>query len=94
MTKAAIILEFPEPLAPYSPMILLGFYEEKYMNRQEEDEAVADAFVAPINEADKLTEEVGKTPAEEAREIIAEGAGKDAAKDPLPRFDVLYFSLF
>ena len=48
-------------LAPYSPMILPSFNEGKYMNRPKEDEDAVNAIVPPMNEADQLIKEAGKT---------------------------------
>ena len=55
--KAAHAPELPEPLTPYSPMILPDFDEEEYMNWPEEDEDAAYAIVASVNEAAQFTEE-------------------------------------
>ena len=38
----ALAPEYPEPLAPYLPMILPGFDEDEYVNRPKEDEATDD----------------------------------------------------
>ena len=55
--KAAHAPELPEPLTPYSPMILPDFDEEEYMTWPEEDEDAAYAIVASVNEAAQFTEE-------------------------------------
>ena len=48
--KVAPTPELPEPLEPYSSMILSGFNKEEYMNHRSEDEDAANAIVAPGNE--------------------------------------------
>ena len=66
--KATPAPELSEPLAPYSPVILPDFDEEEYMKRSKKDKDVADAVVPPVNEIAQLTEEAGRTNAEEAGE--------------------------
>ena len=64
--KVAFAHELPEPLAPYSPMILRNFDEDEYMNRLKEDEDAADAGVPSVNEVAQILDEAGMTTTEEA----------------------------
>ncbi|GFZ15729.1 hypothetical protein Acr_25g0001380 [Actinidia rufa] len=69
-TKAAPALGFPEPPASYSPMVQLGFDEEKYVNRLDEDvpEPILTHVVALVDEVANLKEEVGEMIAEVSKE--------------------------
>ena len=68
---------------PYSPMVLLKFDEEKYVNHSKVDEDALDALVAPGNKVINLAKEAKRTAAEGSREKNTKEAREDATQDPL-----------
>ena len=77
-TKATPAFVYPEPLAPYSLMILPDFDEKEYVNRLEDDEDVPGIVVAPINEVTNLEEEVMRMAVEGSEEMSTEETREDA----------------
>ena len=84
-TKAVLA---PVSPASYSPMILLGFDEEKYVKWPDEDKDIQESILArdmaPTNEASNHVEGAGEAIAEVSRERFVEETGEDASRDPPP----------
>ena len=84
--KAAPAPEYPEPPAPYSPIVLPNLDEDEYVNRSEEDEDATNATVVLGNASTNLVEEAGVAIVEASRERTTEEPEEDVVRDLPPEF--------